>query len=254
MTDYRQIIADTPELALHLAHAITPSVRPADGGSRSSTRQDAASSHALDDLDQLATELVESVRFWQQAFDEYGLAVPTLDVRVPTVSDNPEAAAKAIQPLVSWLLTNWDDAEGHPFHEWWCESLDEWLAPKVKRLQREGKRQHPRRCQLCGTLSVWADLDHATGLCDQCGHVHRAEMWVSVREAALVLGVNRSTITRWVQAGAITAKKGRLMTMVEIGECREQQQLAVGRQRLGLRQRYASGVVADKNRDKIGQS
>lgn len=234
MTDYKQIIADTPELAAYLAHAITPSSKPADGTRPSGNKPDAANTHAIDDLNQLARELVESVRFWQRAFDEYGIEPTDVNVTMPAVADNPDYAIRVIRPLTKWLLDHWDEAAGHPFHEWWCESLNEWLVPRVKRLQREEKRQRPRRCQLCGTLAVWADLDHVSGLCDQCGHVHRAEIWVTVREAALTLGVNRSTITRWIQADAIATKRQGVRTYVEIGECREHMQLTTARRTLNL--------------------
>lgn len=234
MTDYKQIIKDVPELALHLAHAITPTAQPNNGTPGGNSRQDAARGEALDDLNQLVTELVESVRFWERAFDETGLNVPSLDIRMPACSDEPEAAAKAVQPLVAWLLTNWDDADGHPFFEWWCEALDEWLAPMVKRLQRQEKRQHPRRCTLCGTLSVWADLEHMSGLCDQCGQVHRAEIWLPAKEIAKILDVNRSTITRWIQAGAVDTRKRKMVTLVELRQCREHMELADARKRLNL--------------------
>ncbi len=231
MTDYRATIQATPELAYWLATRITPTTTPGDGIRPRGHRADAASATALDDLTTLAVELTESVRFWQAAFEDLERAP---EGKVPVCSDQPEVAVAVVAPLSRWLLGNWDNAEGHPFHEWWCESLDEWLVPLVKRMQRDPKRQHPRRCELCGTLSVYADLEHATGLCAQCGRVHRAEIWVSVREAALVLGVNRSTITRWVQSGAIPARKHRLTTMVEIGECREYKELATARRNLNL--------------------
>lgn len=64
--------------------------------------------------------------------------------------------------------------------------------------------------------------------------MQRFQVWVPVKDAALVLGVDRSTNTRWVQAGEINTKKERLVTMVEIGECRAYKILTAARRNLNL--------------------
>lgn len=242
MTDYRATIQAIPELAYWLADRITPTNTPSDGIRPSGHRADAASASALDDLNTLTVELTESIRFWQAAFDDLDRAPVTT---APTCSHSPATAVATVQPHVQWLLDNWELAAGHPFHEWWCESLDEWLVPMVKRMQREGKRQHPRRCQLCGTISVWADLDHATGLCDQCGHVHRAEIWITVKEAALMLGVDRSTINRWITSDRIAYRTKGIHKYVEIGECREQLELNLARKKLNLPNAHLDVIASD---------
>lgn len=230
MTDYRATIQATPELAYWLADRITPTNRPSDGIRPRGHRADAANDTALDDLTTLAIELTESVRFWQAAFEDLDRA-PV--VPIPVCSDQPAVAVAVVAPLSRWLLTNWDEACGHPFHDWWCESLDEWLVPLVKRMQRDPKRQHPRRCELCGTLSVWADLEHATGLCAQCGHIHRAEIWKPIQEAAAIIDRHPKNIRQWIRDGDLDAIKRGRTQYVELTQARTCRDLKDARKKLG---------------------
>lgn len=242
MTDYRQIIRDVPELAAKLAGQIVPSSEPGDGQPRGSNRPDAARVVAIDELDQLFREVGQSVRFWQQAFSaEWDLPpVPSIVdvVTAPrytrSVADDPMAAARDIQPAVDWLLAQWADAEGHPLHDYWLAGLDEWLVPAVRRLEVREIAQRPRRCIVCSALDTWADTEHASAVCATCGAVMRAEVWLSVREAAKRLEVDVRTVQRWVAGDLVEHRKSGRTNQVEWGSCREHHEMAVARAKLNL--------------------
>lgn len=241
-TDYKAILTEVPDLAAQLAGQIIPSSQPADGQPKGNNRPDAARVVALDDLDQLFREIGQSIRYWQQAFaQEWNLPpVPdavqaiTVERYSKVVSDDPLQAARDIRPAVDWLLSQWDDAEGHPLFDWWCESLDDWLVPAVRRLEVRKIAQRPRRCIVCSALDVWADVEHVSGLCGTCGAVMRAEVWVSVKEAAKRLQVDARTVRRWVADDKVEHRKSGRTSQVEYGSCKEHHDLAHARKLLNL--------------------
>lgn len=230
-TDYRAILTEIPDLAAQLAGQIIPSSQPADGQPKGNNRPDAARVVAIDDLDQLFREIGQSIRYWQQAFaQEWELPpVPdavqaiTVERYSKVVSDDPLQAARDIRPAVDWLLAQWDDAEGHPLFDWWTASLDDWLVPAVRRLEVRKIAQRPRKCPNCSATDMWADVQHISALCSTCGAVERAEVWLSVKEAAARLSVEPRTVRRWVADGNVEGRKSGRTSQVELGECRRHQ-------------------------------
>ncbi|WP_334152990.1 hypothetical protein [Microbacterium sp.] len=241
--DYRQIIRELPELAAQLAGAIIPSTVPPDGMPRGTEKGDAARTSAIDDLDKLMSELAQSVRFWQHAFSD-GIDLPIIPEQVEhitgrqtaaVVSDDPMRAAADAHVITAWLLQAWDDVEGHPLHDWWCESLDDWIVPMVRRLEVRKIRQRPRRCVNCSALDVWADLEHTSALCAACGEVMRAEVWLPVPQVAKQLGVAPSTVRGWLTTTNQINVRGEGRTReLELSSCRHEMELRLARELAGI--------------------
>lgn len=242
-TDYLQVIAELPELAAQLAGSIIPSTVPPDGMPRGSEKADAARIVAIDDLDRLMSELAQSVRFWQHAFSD-GIDLPIIPEQVEhitgrqtaaVVSDNPMRAAADAQVITAWLLQAWEEVDGHPLHEWWCESLDDWIVPMVRRLEVRKIRQRPRRCVNCSATDTWADLEHESALCATCGHVMRGEVWLTTQQTAVKLDVDPRTVRRWIADDLVPHRKVKRTVFVELHAAREYQELAAARSLLNIR-------------------
>lgn len=244
-TNYRQTIEQAPELAATIAHAATPSgtAHYGDRGANATGPSDPIDNtlRQLDDLTRLMAELTDSIRFWQLAFaDSTPLAPPDaiqtaiLEQLKKTTSSDASSATFYAHHLTRWLLTNWADVEGHPYHSWWLESLDEWLVPMVRRLDKTPRRQRPRRCPRCHMPTMWADLEHASARCDLCHNIVRAEAWLPIAKAADAIGVTAQTIRNWINDDAIDVEPGPGRTRhVELTQCRAERDLRAARSRLG---------------------
>lgn len=238
-TDYRAAIALAPEIAAHYASLIGIKAAKVDGGPRGTDTPETPTDRALDRVTAIVTELGSWVHTWRTATADLGIDWPEpvteyRDFRVLVVDDHNQAF-RAANIYARTLLDRWDDIEDMPgYWDSFTASLDYWLIPIVKRYERTEIEQRPRRCHLCNTLSVWADMGHASGLCDQCGQVYRAEVWLSVKEAAERLSVAPRTVRRWVEADAVQHRPAGRTSEVEWGSCREHHELAEARRKLNL--------------------
>lgn len=235
--DYRAVLDAVPDLAAQFAGAVIPSSQMQDLPIRGSERPEAARIVALDDLEQLMRELVDSIDFWQKAFQEdsigqlpavaldgSGVARTEFGIRYTRViTTDPLQSARDARAFTDILLGWWDEIEGHYLWEWWLTSLDEWLVPAVRKLEVRQVRQRARRCGVCGALDVWADLEHASAVCAMCGEMVREEVWMSVKAAAAQLEVDVATVRRWVAGDKVEHRRSGRTNQVELASCRDYQ-------------------------------
>lgn len=249
--NYREIIAATPELAKHIAEAITSTSAQqySDTASAPGARDPMdALAAKLDDLRRLLAELGQSVDYWQQAMHDDleplelpdAVATATREALALRTDSTPAQAVANAHTLAGWLLANWEHFDGHPLHSWWLDSLDDWLLPQVRRLLRHEKPPQPRRCHACHALAMHADTQHASARCELCGHIARAEIWLSITEAARRLDVTTQTVRNWIDADSIDVRGTGRQRRVELTQCRAEQDYRAARQRAGLQKGTAA--------------
>lgn len=247
--DVRQLIGEAADLAAQLAGQIIPPSQPSDLPAQGSDPSDAARVTALHDLDRLMRILVDAIDYWDRAQSGWEYVQPR-DVQAAgvirgdrlrygrVVTDDPLQAGRDAGLLAGILTRTWADIASSPLYAHWQDATEDdlkWLARKVRMLEVREVAQRPRHCQVCGVRDVWADLTHNSGVCAGCGAVMRAEVWLSVREAAKRLGVSIRTVQSWVAGGAVESRKSGRTSQVEWSECREHQELAEARRKLNLK-------------------
>ncbi|MBF4549687.1 helix-turn-helix domain-containing protein [Pseudoclavibacter sp. VKM Ac-2888] len=92
----------------------------------------------------------------------------------------------------------------------------------------------PRECPVCGEQDVWADLNAVTAVCRSCKGIVAPERWLALAEVSRVLGVDVTTVRRWVAAGELESRPLGRGRQVELGAAREAMGLAEARMKLGI--------------------
>lgn len=216
-TDYRQIIRGLPDLAAQLAVDLTPSKvqrlgERVTGGGTPDTM--APIDRAIEDLELLMTSLRDQWILWAGILAEYGEIEPMYGIHAaPTcrysevVADEPEVAWLDATKVTAWLLDELDDILVHPLAYMLTDTLDTINRRLVK--PRETRHTQREDCPRCIELTtpkhgtVVGDLEHAQALCTECGETIRAETWMRLRDAAVVLNVAERTIRDWIKADAV---------------------------------------------------
>lgn len=253
--DYRAVVAEIPDLAAQLAGAIIPSRPWQEGPSRSNEIAEGARYKAIDDLNRVMSFLADQADLWMPVlaaleFDTpepvHGLEVSNGRYR-KVVADDPLVAWRDARKIVAWLLAEWPDIEGHPLFYHLTDAIDERpfvdkdlprdssIVQLVHRLEVRKQEQTPADCERCFARDVWADIAHSSGVCASCGFVHRAEVWLSVREAAQRLEIGVSTIRGWVAEDRIPNRKSGRTSQVEWGATMEHYEYSRAKQKLNLK-------------------
>lgn len=259
-TDYRAVFAEIPDLAAQLAGAIIPT--PPTRGERiqSSTRGEAARVKAIDDLNRVMSFLANQADLWMPVLAalEYDKPEPVRELEVAdgryrkVVSDDPLIAWRDANKIVAWLLTEWEDIGGHPLFYMFTDAIDDRpyvdadlphdssIVQLVHRLEVRKQEQTPADCHKCFARDVWADLEHSSGVCASCGHVHRPDIWMTVAEVAKQLEVAKKTVHEWINENAVEWRMekplggSKLVRQVELKSCQQHHELSMARRVLNL--------------------
>lgn len=246
--DYLAILRQVPDFAAHLAAQMMPGGSQAGSGSRTTTQPWTHQDVVIVALEEAIVELADAVDFWWKAQSDY-LVLPEPDLSAAgcrrtefgvryqrVVSDNPLQAARDAGTLANTLIRWWEEIEGHPYWEWWCETLDQKLIPAMRRLDARQVQQRLRRCERCGSIAVAADLNKVQGRCFECKHVQGMpkEIWRTIKHVAAILDRHPSKIRAWIRQGELEARPGDEGREVELNAARDVRDMMEARKKLGI--------------------
>ena len=238
MIDYGELLDLVPEALELIAHGMTPGAVPLEARVSGSAEQ-RTPVDPRGPIERILTVLAgaaDATRALTEAFAEIEpVPVDQWESVAPdfSIADDPLGGVRAAAPLIALIREHLPELEAHPAGYLVTDRLDE-LVPLVRvvRARRPGARSKP--CASCSMGRAWADLEHASAVCDSCGAVHRADLWLSVRETAARLGVDARTVRRWVADGLVPARSAGSTSVVNYTAAREHHDLAKGRALLNL--------------------
>lgn len=255
----RDTLERVPDLLQHLCHLIEPGGHGGDGQPVARDLQSApARLMPMDEVDAIFKALWESEAYWRDWLDKKSMLATGFMVRRDEqgnvlgprgIVGNPNGgdllhvqATTLVNRHILWWrdLEAWSvapDLERQAAIEAWCLEVAEWAGKPLARwpmTRRDPVPAKARQCQLCDASEVYADLDELTGLCRACGHVHRAEVWVTLTEAGLKVGKGRTAIQNWIDAGEIGSRMVGKKRMVDLHKVQDLSEYKDAKRRAGI--------------------
>lgn len=260
----KHALQQAPDLLQHLAHLVIKG-RFDDGQPVSTDVQSTPGRIApLDQIDALFKWLWQESEYWGtragfMSLDYMVRLGENLQVLGPRgVVGTPEGG-DILQvwgtTLVNRILDQWETItiEFGAANLWgqmearaWLDDVDEHLLKPLAMWSLESRKPvpaRPRQCPVCGRWDVWADLDSLTTVCKACKKVVEVELWMSVKEAARILGVAERTIRDWMADELPSRPHGRGRA-VELGAARAVRDMRAARSMLNLENPPSAGSAA----------
>lgn len=223
-----------------LASSIIPAGEAGDGLPRARTvTRTPLNDYAYTQLDELMAELSFWADYWHAAGKGENIYQTGKRVYRRVVSDQPLLAAAEANVYACVILDNWQVIDQHEARDSFHVILDNTIYPMLVRMQGRIVQQKPRKCPNCGAVDVYAQMDDSSALCGSCHRVTYPEKWVTVRDAADILGVSVRAIYNWIKNGdveprvQVDARGQRGVSLVRLKECRYARELNEVRQLMG---------------------